>query len=223
MKKILIWTFVILTILIITPVSIIWYIGYTQYRDAVDEISVYDAVNEIRTRENFIEIDEISEYFLTAIVAVEDHRFYNHPGIDLLATGNALFVNVASFSFDYGASGITQQLGRWLYFTQDRQASRKVAELFVALDLERMYTKDEILELYVNVIYYGRGFHGIRDASYGFFGVPPSELTFEQATFLAGVPNAPSIFAFNEELGEQRRMQVVRAWERRIGSLESSQ
>ena len=78
-----------------------------------------------------------------------------------------------------------------------------------------MYTKDEILELYVNVIFYGRGFYGIGEASYGFFGVSPSELNFEQATFLAGVPNAPSIFSVNEELGEQRRMQVVRAMERR--------
>ena len=163
-----------------------------------------------------MELEDICNYFLSAIVAVEDHRFYRHSGIDLIATSHALFVNVRGRSFNYGASGITQQLGRWLYFTQERQVTRKVAELLVAFDLERMYSKDEILELYVNIIYYGRGFHGIKEASYGFFGKAPNELTFEEATFLAGVPNAPSVFANNEELGEQRRMQVVRAWERRV-------
>jgi len=121
----------------------------------------------------------------------------------------------AGRSFNYGASGITQQTGRLLYFTQTRQASRKIAELLVARDLERNYMKDEILELYINMIFYGRGFYGIYEASHGFFGVHPRELNFEQATFLAGVPNAPSIFSVNEELGEQRRMQVVRAVERR--------
>lgn len=114
-------------------------------------------------------------------------------------------------SFDYGASTITQQVGRNIYFTQERSPIRKIAEIFVAFDLEKNYSKDEILELYLNIIYFGNGYYGIHDAANGFFNKEPSDLTFYESTYLAGLPNAPSVYSENDALGEERRLQVVEA------------
>lgn len=188
--------------------------GYVEYKDAISEKSIKDSVSEIRKSENYVKIEDISEDFLIAIVAIEDHRFYSHSGFDLLASARAIFVNVKIQSFDYGASTITQQLGRLMYFTQEKEAVRKLAEIFVARNLEKEYEKADILELYVNIIYYGQGYYGIYDASHGFFDKEPSELTFDEATYLAGLTNAPSIYSEDKKLGEERRLQVVRAIEK---------
>jgi membrane peptidoglycan carboxypeptidase len=161
-----------------------------------------------------VKFEDMSEDFVKAVVAIEDHRFYSHSGIDILATAHAIFVNIRYQSFDFGASTITQQLGRLLYFTQERQLNRKIAELFVSLNLEKEYSKEEILELYVNIIYYGKGCYGIKSASEGYFDKLPSELTFEEATYLAGLPNAPSVYSVDDKKGEERRIQVVEAMEK---------
>ena len=115
---------------------------------------------------------------------------------------------------DYGASTITQQVGRNIYFTQEKSPIRKIAEIFVAFDLEKNYTKDEILELYINIIYFGNGYYGIYDASKGYFDKKPSELDFYESTYLAGLPNAPSMYSSDDKLGEERRLQVVEALNR---------
>ena len=98
-----------------------------------------------------------------------------------------------------------------MYFSQEKSFSRKIAELFVAHELEKNYSKDEILELYLNLIYYGNGNYGIYDASKGYFNKNPDKLTIYEATYLAGLPNAPSIYSENKALGEERRLQVVSA------------
>lgn len=214
MKKLILKILIFSLIAILALVGIFVTMGYFQYKDAVDEKSISNTIAEIQEGKNYIKIEDISEDFLNGIVAIEDHRFYSHSGIDILSTSHALFVNVKSKSFDYGASTITQQLGRLLYFTQERQVTRKIAELFVAIDLEKDYSKLDILELYVNIIYYGEGYYGIKQASKGYFDKEPSELTFDEATYLAGLPNAPSVYSVNEQLGEERRLQVVNAIEK---------
>ena len=110
-----------------------------------------------------------------------------------------------------GGSTITQQLARNLYFTQEKKLTRKAAEMFMALKIEREYTKDEILELYINTIYFGDGYYGIREASLGYYGKEPRELNFYECTMLAGLPNAPSAYALSShpELAEQRRQTVI--------------
>ena len=185
-----------------------------QYKEAIKEKSIIDAVSGIRKKEDYVKLEDISTDFLTAIVAIEDHRFYSHSGIDTIAAVRAMFVNVKGKSFEYGASTITQQLGRLLYFTQEKQVTRKIAEIFVARDLEKEYEKKEILELYINIIYYGQGYYGISDAAHGYFNKEPSELTFDEATYLAGLPNAPSIYSEDKKLGEERRLQVLNAIEK---------
>lgn len=98
-------------------------------------------------------------------------------------------------------------------FTQDKDLTRKIAEILVAFDLEKAYSKDEILELYINKIYYGDGYYGIKKASLGYYGKLPNELTFSEQTLLAGIPNAPSVYSLtaNPDLAKQRQKQVLSA------------
>ena len=110
-----------------------------------------------------------------------------------------------------GGSTITQQLAKNLYFSQEKTMSRKAAEVFLALEIEQKYTKDEILELYVNSIYFGDGYYSVGEASEGYFGKPASEMNDYECTLLAGVPNAPSKYApsKNLALAEKRQQKVI--------------
>ena len=208
--KIILWIFIIIFIIC----SIILILGYIKYKDAIDKKSISNIVSEIKENENYVEIENVSADYKNAVVAIEDHRFYNHNGIDVLSILRSTYVNLKRKSLDYGASTITQQVGRIMYFSQEKSPIRKIAEIFVAFDLEKKYSKDEILELYINIIYFGNGYYGIKEASEGYFNKRPDELTFEEATYLAGIPNAPSIYSEDDKLGEERRLQVVEAMEK---------
>ena len=208
--KIILWIFIIIFIIC----SIILILGYIKYKDAIDKKSISNIVSEIKENENYVKIENVSADYKNAVVAIEDHRFYNHNGIDVLSILRSTYVNLKRKSLDYGASTITQQVGRIMYFSQEKSPIRKIAEIFVALDLEKKYSKDEILELYINIIYFGNGYYGIKEASEGYFNKRPDELTFEEATYLAGIPNAPSIYSEDDKLGEERRLQVVEAMEK---------
>ena len=122
-----------------------------------------------------------------------------------------MFNDIKAMAYVEGGSTITQQLAKNLYFTQEKELTRKAAEVFMAFELERNYSKEEILELYVNSIYFGDGYYDVASASEGYFGKTPEELNDYEATLLAGVPNAPSVYAptKNPDKAEQRRLQVV--------------
>ena len=98
-----------------------------------------------------------------------------------------------------------------MYFSQEKTPTRKIAEIFIAINLEKNYSKDELLELYFNLMYYGNGYYGIHNASIGFFNKKPKSLTLYEASYLAGLPNAPSIYSEDKKLGEERRLQVIDA------------
>ena len=142
--------------------------------------------------------------YQNAVIAVEDHRFEKHGGIDIIGTCRAIVTNITSFSLVEGGSTITQQLARNLYFTQEQSLTRKIAELLVAFDLEKNYSKDQILELYINTIYFGEGYYGIKEACEGYF---------DEMTLLAGIPNAPSVYSLNAnpDLAKQRQQHVINA------------
>ena len=205
--KLLFWILIILLIIF----SIILGLGYLKYRNAIDKSSISNKIEEIRNYENYTKLDDISTNYRNAVVAIEDHRFYNHSGIDVLSIIRSAYVNFKNKSLAYGASTIPQQVGRLMYFTQEKSFVRKVSEIFVAFELEKSYSKDEILELYLNLMYFGNGYYGITEASYGYFDKSPENLTLYEATYLAGLPNAPSIYSENDELAEERRLQVVDA------------
>lgn len=185
--------------------------GINLYKETMAGVVIEDEVNQIREQENYTTYDQISKEFLDAIVAVEDHRFERHNGFDIISFGRALIRNVVESDYAAGGSTITQQLAKNMFFSFEKTLERKVAELFVARQLESRYTKDEILEVYVNIIYYGDSYTGINDACQGYFGKLPSELTHAESILLAGLPQAPSVYALkdNYDLAVVRGNQVI--------------
>ena len=209
MKKI----FLILFLIIFIFISFILLDGYFSYNAIINEIPISEKVSNIRSKENYTSINEVPEFYKNAIIAIEDHRFYNHHGIDLVSTVRAFITNIKEKSLEQGGSSITQQVAKNLYFTQEKRFTRKVSELLVAFDLEKNFSKDEILELYMNNIYFGDGYYCVYDAAYGYFNKEPAELSLYEATLLAGIPNAPSVYAptKNLKLGTQKQLQVLDA------------
>lgn len=200
-------------ILFILSVTTLGGYGYFLYSDIVKKEPVETKINLIRSQENFSSYDEISPHFLNAIYSIEDKRFYQHGAIDMLGIARAFVNNAKRGKLKEGGSTITQQLAKNMYFSHERSLSRKLAEFYLAHKLEKLLSKKEILELYVNVIYFGDGHYGIGDASKGYFKKPPSELSLDEATLLAGLPNAPSLLALsrNMEAARNRQKDVLEA------------
>ena len=185
--------------------------GYSLYAEALEEKPLEQRVAEQRAQPGYTALADLPGTYLKAVIAVEDHRFYEHRGIDLLAMGRALWNDLRTWSFAEGGSTITQQLAKNLCFSQEKSIVRKAAEVFAAWDLERRYSKDEILELYVNSIYFGSGCYNVGSASETYFGKEPKDMTDSECTMLAGIPNAPSVYdpTANPDLALQRQRQVV--------------
>jgi len=188
-------------------------VGYVMYKKATQNMSVTEKVKEVRTNEKYVVLDEIPDIYENAVISVEDHRFYRHHGVDFVSFIRALFKNIQAGEILQGGSTITQQLAKNLFFSNEQSIERKIAELFVVYQLEDEYAKDVILELYINTVYYGDGYYCIFDAAKGYFGVLPSKLSDYECTLLAGVPNAPSIYAptKNAHLAQQRQEHVLDA------------
>ena len=186
--------------------------GFNQYREALAALPLDEMEQRIEVASGFTPIQELPDLYLQAVVAVEDHRFYAHPGFDAIATGRALVNDLKAGAIVEGGSTITQQLAKNQYFTQEQTIERKVAEVFMALTMEQHFTKREILELYVNSIYFGDGYEGIGNASVGYFGKEPGALDAGECTLLAGIPNAPSAYALSENPApaRQRQCQVLK-------------
>ena len=181
------------------------------YKQVVADAPIEEKVAQIQSIEHYTPYSQLPKTYVEAVIAAEDKRFETHKGYDLLSVGRAVWNNIKSGNLQEGGSTITQQLARNMYFEQDKKISRKLAEIFVAREIEKLYDKDEIFELYVNSIYFGSGYYNIYDASIGYFGKKPSQLSDYEATMLAGIPNAPSVYSpdVNPDLAEQRRQQVI--------------
>lgn len=185
--------------------------GYMMYKNAIDETPLSTLVEEIKSKENYTEFEELPKMYIDAVIAVEDHRFYKHNGIDIIAIGRAIINDIKAMSFVEGGSTITQQLSKNTYFTQEKKLTRKVAEVFMALEIEKNYDKNEILELYLNTSYFGDGYYTVKEACRGYFNKELNEMTDYEAILLAGIPNAPSVYAptKNPDLAKQRQKQVM--------------
>ena len=181
--------------------------GYDLYKEAGGMAALASMADTIRQKEDFVALSDLPKTYVDAVLATEDQRFYGHFGIDPIAVGRALLHNVKAGRVVEGGSTITQQLAKTQFFTQERELTRKVAEAFMSLALENAFTKQEILELYVNSIYFGEGYYGVGQASKGYFGIPAAEMTAYESTMLAGIPNAPSAYAPTENpaLAAQRQ------------------
>lgn len=140
----------------------------------------------------YVTFDQIPKTLANAFVVMEDRDFYNHSGIDYKAIVRAALANQKSSEIVQGASTITQQLARNIFLTQEVTWERKIEEMFIAWDLEKKYSKEEILEFYLNNIYFGNGYYGVEAAARGYFSKSVSELTLSEQAFIAAIPNNPS-------------------------------
>lgn len=181
------------------------------YKEAIQETPLEEKVEEIKSKANYTKISELPQMYLDAVISVEDHRFYKHSGIDVIAIGRAIINDIKAMDFVEGGSTITQQIAKNEYFTQEKKITRKIAEVFMAYEIEKNYLKDEILELYINTIYFGNGYYNIKDACEGYFGKSPNEMTEGECILLAGIPNAPSVYnpKENPKLAKERQKQVA--------------
>lgn len=181
------------------------------YEEVTAETPIDRKVEQIQSIEHYTPYEDLSDTYVNAVIATEDKRFRKHHGYDIIGGCRAILHNISAGQMIEGGSTITQQLARNMYFDQSIDLRRKIAEILVARQLEKNYSKEEILEMYVNVIYFGSGYYNIYDASHGYFGKDPKDLSDYEATMLAGIPNAPSAYSpdVNPELAEQRRLQVV--------------
>ena len=212
--KLLKWAVsLVLTALIIgaAALSVFAFKGYKMYEEAVKEKPMEQMAEEIMSREDFTEYDELPEIYKSAVISAEDKRFFSHCGVDLISIGRALWNDLKAGAFVEGGSTISQQLMKNQYFTQEKKLERKFAEIFAALELEKKYEKEEIFEMYVSTIYFGSGYYGIAEAAKGYYGKTPEELSDSEAVMLAGLPNAPSAYSLDSspELAKQRMRQVL--------------
>ncbi|MFN3650304.1 MAG: transglycosylase domain-containing protein [Armatimonadota bacterium] len=141
-----------------------------------------------------VPLEKIPKTMQDAIVAIEDARFYSHSGLDYKGLARALWTNVSGRELAQGASTITMQLARNMFFSQKKKMSRKVKEILMAVQIERKWTKRQILEAYLNQVYFGAGAYGVRSASQTYFRKNLDDLTLEEAALLAGLPQRPSAF-----------------------------
>lgn len=206
-KKILI----ILLILFVIGLSLVFMIGFGYYSNTLKEKSLVERVEEITTKEDYTPFDQLSKNYVNAVIAVEDHRYYEHGAIDPIGIARAFYTNIRDGQFDEGGSTITQQVAKNVVFNQDKTLLRKLGEVFAAYDLEKNYSKDEIFAFYVNSSYFGDGYYSIYEASQGYYKKDPKDLNLSEATMLAGVPNAPSVYAptVNPDLAKKRQKHVL--------------
>lgn len=172
------------------------------------------AVAEKRRKMNhYVLFKNMPRALSQAVIAVEDKRFYNHGGYDIGSIARATVVNVEAGEIEEGGSTITQQLVKNLFLSQERSFTRKFEELLLAIEIEDHFDKNQILELYLNTIYFGSNFYGIHDAAKGYFGKEPKDLSVAECALLAGIPNAPSVYSpyVNFSLAKKRQQIVLDA------------
>ena len=212
--KILVLSFVLLGIFILGQgaIYLYCYLNEAPTLNQSQAYYLYDNKNELLfdNSNQWIKIDNISNYLVTATIDTEDKYFYYHVGFDYLRILKAAIVNIKTGSLSEGASTITQQYARNLFLNYDKTWNRKIDEAILAFKLESHYTKNEILEGYLNTINYG-GVYGIENASYYYFGHSSSTLSLAEASMLAGIPQSPSNYSpfINEELAKKRQKVVL--------------
>ena len=161
------------------------------------------------TRRTYTPYDSIPPAFVHALIATEDRAFFDHWGVHTFRIMKAALKNVFALRTKEGASTITQQLAKNLYFTNEQTLSRKIREAWTALQIERTYTKKEILEMYANTVYYGQGAYGIREAAHTFFNKEPRSLTTAECAYLVGLFKAPERYSRNDSVGISRRNLIL--------------
>lgn len=201
--------FIILTLILMT-VGVVGGLVYASVRDlpgfnpreVLNELNlnsyIYDEdgtlIEKIRAEENrtIVSLEKIPPELQNAIIAIEDERFWEHRGLDFRSIGGSLLENIQAKSVVRGASTITQQLAKNVYLSNEVNITRKIKEAYIALELEKSLSKEDILEAYLNSVYFGQGAYGVQEASETYFSKDVSELTLAESAVVAGITNSPS-------------------------------
>lgn len=174
---------------------------------------LYEIVDPNAGKRTYVPLERISPYLIAATIATEDKEYYNHPGFDLVALARALYTNYTSGEIVSGASTITQQLARLLLLTDERYVQsyeRKAREIILAAEITRRYSKEQVLELYLNEIFYGNLSYGVEAAAATYFNTTAADLNLEQSAFLAGLPQAPAVYdVYNNRESTINRFKTV--------------
>lgn len=161
-------------------------------------------------RSKYVKVEEIPEDLYEAIVNAEDHRYYYHFGIDPIGITRAAIVDIRAGSIVEGGSTLTQQLAKNLFLSPERTMKRKIKDMVLAIELEALYSKREILAMYLNLVYFGEGAYGIGEAAEVYFQKSVSELTREECAVLAGIPRAPSVCnPIADQVGIMKRQKII--------------
>jgi len=194
MKKLLFKMIIILLVIITGFCGYYGYLGYQIYQDKIQEQSLSERVHQLKSKEDYVTLDQISPIYKEAVLESEDRRFYQHGPVDYYGLARAMLTNLTTFSFKEGGSTITQQLSKNLCLSFEKDLSRKFAEVFIARDLEKMYNKDEILEMYLNITYLGEGNYGIQAASQYYYHIDAINLNKQQSDILVKTLKRPSVY-----------------------------
>lgn len=199
--KVSVKVFIILTVLGVLTIGGLYFYALCSPKIAIKtngKFYIYDQSNELvyqgSSSSEWVGYDDISDNLKNAIVSIEDKNFYKHQGFDYLRIVKAMINNIKTKSRSEGASTISMQYVKNMYLTFDKTWARKIEEAFLTLELEVHYSKEEILEGYLNTINFGQGNYGIQDASLYYFNKDASELTLEEACILAGIPKSPGYY-----------------------------
>jgi len=185
-------------------------IGRNYYIEMYDQNGTVFYESNNKQTGSWVSLHQVSPYFLDSIIAVEDANFYSHQGVDYIGIARATLLNVKNQNLNNGASTISQQYVKTLFLTSERNFKRKIKEAFITLQLETHYSKDDILEGYINTIYFGHGVYGIQNAAYFYFGKEAKDLNLSESSLLAGIINGPSIYSpLNDETQATYRRNLV--------------
>ena len=211
---------VILIILCTIAAVSLGFYGYKAYKVIIDDFPLNKKVEFIKDDPDYVSKDQVCKYYLDAVIAVEDHRFYSHGAVDYLGIGRAVFSNIKKKELREGGSTLTQQVAKNMYLMdgeysgkiQDK-VKRKLSEVYIARNLFNNYSRDDILEFYINIIYFGDNHYGIKEACNGYLGKDPKDMDLYEAAMMAGIPNAPSAYAptVNKDLCKSRQQKVIRS------------
>ncbi len=179
---------------------------------------IYDGQSDVVTRlhgvqdRTWVSISELQPSTVYAFISAEDARFFEHEGVDIIRIAGAIVADIKAGSYVQGASTISQQLIKLSHLTSEKTISRKAEEAALAYEMERQYSKEDILEMYLNYVYFGGGYYGIEAAAKGYFGVHASDLTLDQSAMLAGILKSPSGYAphINYAASINRRNNILR-------------
>ena len=179
---------------------------------------IYDGQSDVVTRlhgvqdRTWVSVSELQPSTVYAFISAEDARFFEHEGVDVIRIAGAIVADIKAGSYVQGASTISQQLIKLSHLTSEKTISRKAEEAALAYEMERHYSKEDILEMYLNYVYFGGGYYGIEAAAEGYFGVHASDLTLDQSAMLAGILKSPSGYAphINYAASINRRNNILR-------------